>query len=291
MTPGKVQHEIMDAAKNSPQTLIDYTRQLRADHTPRTPRQKRRFAIKAAAIGTVVAGVFCVGVFSGKAAREHAPRFLGPGAAVASHELSPSIVVYEELPSAARDLLVDTAYINPLAHQRPVAVHSSRQTRHTYQMLTRSETVNTASDHGAQALLTELRTINGQSRIVSVRYIPAGTNAQVAGFLIETFDLSGFFARPKRVYQAFIADVVNALPTDQSGARDFRLFAGEVESDEAGHFTIPYEVGNQRGIIDGYLRPDGRTVDLQLREDTIRRMLETNPVHMQVEHRQSAWLP
>ncbi|MEM9754228.1 MAG: hypothetical protein AAF916_12720 [Planctomycetota bacterium] len=288
MEQGKVHPEPSVSSVQPADTTLHYTHLRPA----KTRAQQLRIAAKSVAIAGVVAGVFSVGVFSGKLTRQHASSLFGPGAAVAANELAPGTVVYEELPTAARALLGDGRYINPLAGQAPIAIHNAGPTRDTYQLLTRAETVNSPSDHGAQTLLAHVETATGQTRIVSVRYIPAGSKARVAGFLIETFDLSGFLARPQRVYQSFVADVVGVLPDEQqAGPRDFRLFAGEVDADEAGHFTIPYEVGDRRGVIDGYLRPDGRTVDLEVRDQAIQRMIDTNPVHMRVDDRRPVGMP
>ena len=262
---------------------LEYTRLRPA----RTVRDHRRFAVRGVAVLVMLATVFGTGTLVGKSVRRHAPTLFGPASAVRDYRVPSGTVIYEELPVAARQLLAEGAYFNPLP-DRPAALLGDRHARDTHRLLTRAATVNSATDHGAQALLAEMRTKDGRRRIVSVRYIPAGTRAQMAGFLIETFDLTGLLPKPQRVYGAFVADVMNLLPEGETLGRDFRLFAGEIDADDSGHFTIPYEIGNQRGVIDGYLQPDGRTVDIELRDAAIRRMLETNDVHMQVEDR---WKP
>lgn len=273
--------------RNMPtQVPLDYTRLRPA----RTQREQWRLVLRSAAIAALLGTVFATGTYLGKVVRRHAPTLFGPVSAVREYHVASGTVIYEELPTAARQLLAEPAYFNPFPN-RPSALFQDRPARDTHRLLTRAETVNSVLDHGAQAVLAEMQTPDGRRRIVSVRYIPAGSKAQMAGFLIETFDLSGLLPEPQRVYQAFVADLVHALPDgdgftselDMPGLnRDFRLFAGELDTGDATHFTIPYEIGNQRGVIDGYLQPDGRTVEIELRDDAIRRMLDTNGVHMRV---------
>jgi hypothetical protein len=44
-----------------------------------------------------------------------------------------------------------------------------------------------------------------------------------------------------------------------------RLFAGQLDPNDASHFTIDYVIGDQKGVIDGWLKEDG-SVLLQKRE-------------------------
>ena len=44
-----------------------------------------------------------------------------------------------------------------------------------------------------------------------------------------------------------------------------RLFAGQVDANDASHFTIDYVLGEQKGVIDGWLKEDGSVV-LEKRE-------------------------
>jgi hypothetical protein len=36
-----------------------------------------------------------------------------------------------------------------------------------------------------------------------------------------------------------------------------RLFAGQADANDASHFTIDYVLGDQKGVIDGWLKDDG----------------------------------
>ena len=44
-----------------------------------------------------------------------------------------------------------------------------------------------------------------------------------------------------------------------------RLFAGQLDATDESHFTIDYAIGDQKGIIDGWVKDDGRVV-LEKRE-------------------------
>jgi hypothetical protein len=55
------------------------------------------------------------------------------------------------------------------------------------------------------------------------------------------------------------------MPTD---ADELRIYMGQPDPADASHFTMRYEIGNQHGLIDGWLRDDD-TVVIELREESL----------------------
>ena len=252
----------------------------------RPPRRWRRASVlKLAALAVLFAGVFAGGTRFGTVARAQVPMLFGPAVAVralqADAEAAGPIVVFDEHPLRAAELLPLREYLNPVAGGRVMALRSDPRARDAYEVLGGGDV--SPLDFGASALLAEMMTAEGARRVVSVRYLPEGLPGAaaggLAGFLVETFDLSGLMPRPRRVFSAFAADVRAAgpdAPAPLLGQRDLRVFAGKIDPDDPAHFTVAYESGGVAGVLDGYLRDDGRTVDVELRGAALRRLAETS---------------
>jgi hypothetical protein len=56
----------------------------------------------------------------------------------------------------------------------------------------------------------------------------------------------------------------------------FKIFAGQPDPNDPSHFTIVYEGGNHRGVIDGWLQ-DGDNVLLELRRESVTTRPVTSP--------------
>ena len=58
-----------------------------------------------------------------------------------------------------------------------------------------------------------------------------------------------------------VARLAAGAPIDQPPSIDYgnvlRVFAGQPDPDDASHFTIPYQLDNRDGVIDGWLKDDG----------------------------------
>ena len=46
---------------------------------------------------------------------------------------------------------------------------------------------------------------------------------------------------------------------------NIRLYAGQPDPNDAAHFTIPYEIGDKKGVLDGFLKSNDK-VELQARD-------------------------
>jgi hypothetical protein len=249
---------------SAPRPTLDYSRL----PTPRGSRfwsRRIKLGVAATALGLVFAG----GTTFGAAARQQVPLLLGPSVAVrsvqATHAADSNRVIYAEGPLA--DEFTAPTFTD-LAEGR---VRHDRAARDAYQLLT-GEPVG-SSDFGAAALLAELFTADGVRRMISVRYLPGGRGMSgLAGFLIETFDASGIMGESRRVFQAFAADIESL----GGGERDITIYGGRVDPNDPSHFMIDYVADGVRGVLDGYLHDDGRTVSVELRHDGLRRLVETS---------------
>lgn len=59
-----------------------------------------------------------------------------------------------------------------------------------------------------------------------------------------------------------LEEVAFSLLVPIKAAQTFRLFAGQADSHDQSHFTMSYELDDQRGIIDGWLRDGDRVEDV-----------------------------
>ena len=238
-------------------------------------RRPLRTGLKVGACVAVLGLVFAGGTRFGKVARQQAPAIFGPTAAVRAVEADPRQVIYDEFPPAAAALLAGGGYVNPLDGDLPAAILDDGAARSVYALLDGRRL--TPREHGAQALLGEMQTADGMARVVSVRYLPHGVGLDgLAGFIVEVFDMNGVLGEGRRVFQSFSADVLAAvhetLAENVLLRRDLRLYGGQIDPADPSHFTIAYEADGVRGVLDGYLLDDGRTIEFGVRADRLREL-------------------
>jgi hypothetical protein len=168
----------------------------------------------------------------------------------------PQQVVYEEDPLSADKLLASgaTGYIR-VWRQRSVGFHYSGFRNWCWPF----------GLDDALVFLHERRTSNGASRIVAVGYLHAfGDQARWDRSFVFRVWQPGFGRGYPEVLH--LGDECFIEPLSILHDKDLlRLYAGQADSTDLSHFTIRYEVNNQPGTIDGWLKDDD-TIKLEVRD-------------------------
>ncbi len=113
----------------------------------------------------------------------------------------------------------------------------------------------------------QLKNSSGESRIVMVSVVEWRDGNAIADFhpvserCISLLDLIA----PSQIPQPSGFNLTGTLPSEGS-----KLFAGQPDLADDSHFTIDYEVKDQRGTIDGWLMPDN-SVKIEPRDGPLKR--------------------
>jgi hypothetical protein len=118
----------------------------------------------------------------------------------------------------------------------------------------------------AVLFLHELRDSSGNRRLVIVF-----RDARSVGPLFEVFGISGLVMNPatfrtelRPTPKAIVKGWVYNGPGWNLPAGDLRFYAGQIDSNDPGHFTIRYEMESKEGIVDGRLNATGDDVDIKV---------------------------
>jgi hypothetical protein len=103
----------------------------------------------------------------------------------------------------------------------------------------------------ATAFLGELRKQDGSKRLVSVDLFAAGNNGHGLMLDSQVIEPGSPMKRPE-VFPERWNSLVSLM---KDGVID-RLYAGVRDPSDASHFTLVYERGGKKGVIDGWLRSD-----------------------------------
>jgi hypothetical protein len=165
-------------------------------------------------------------------------------------------VVFDSNPARVAQLTADPNYViwRGCAFRKPPADWPAVLTSAT-------GWVRVGGPAGATLFLHELKA-GGQSRLVMLERTAAANESPyfLAGYDVETHTLTpATFRNPHLTELQFPMDID---VIDGMGPHDIRIFAGQVDSADASHFTVRYESQGQTHTAHGYLRPDGH-VDLK----------------------------
>jgi hypothetical protein len=177
----------------------------------------------------------------------------------------PDEIVYDRHPETAARLLADSAkYIaeqtnsNGAVRRKPACLEQLDQRLMPDMRDTR--------DGSAITFLHQRRSRNGTARLVIITGLPAGL------WFIDTripTGLRGSVLSPQSTLEfAPVPRTMDVRDADGDGIADtpfaLRIYAGQPDPADESHFTIAYEINDQKDILDGYLQDDG-SVDFSYR--------------------------
>ncbi len=179
-----------------------------------------------------------------------------------SYEIPPELVVAEENPRRARELVwTPDGHLNPAGH-----LTARRSEAAIFSPYILSGKVHYLPDlyfliqdsHRGLAFLHRLCSSNGDSRLVIVGASPESSNAldgSKADMLISAWTLLS--GKPWRVTGTELR-----FPAELG---EKRVYGGQCDEHDPSHFTIKYEINDKIGMIDGWLQSDD-TVKLRIRD-------------------------
>lgn len=160
--------------------------------------------------------------------------------------------------------------------------------------MTSSNTFMAANDH--ISFLHQRRSPSGNTRLVVIGDLFNSIN-------YDTCVPTGFFGRSPPIENESILFgvtplLLDAYDTNGDGIADrpfhLRVYAGQPDPNDQSHFTIRYEIDNQKDIIDGYLQDDGsvkltcragdstRPINFSAEGVVLPQKAATSPVHLQI---------
>jgi len=243
---------MITASPESPQ--LDYAQ---------APRARRKILRRAPIVLLIVAAGIATWRFAPAAMRQ--VQLLSRERKCLNYSASTDQVIYEEDPIKAAELMIgNTEYaMYPINREPPpfecpvftnAAAHVPACWRE-YQSITMIGMIQAASRYGTIAFLHERTSPSGNRRLVCIRYFadPSTFVAEpLAGFNYDAAVITPatLIKQPQAAIQTYFIDVLSSWPKHPPR---MRMYAGQIDPNDASHFTIRYEMWGQSDVLDGFL--------------------------------------
>jgi len=234
---------------------------VRLEYAP-APNRKKKLLRRAVAVCLIIA-IAAAGWWWGPGLWQLAPILYWQRQCM-NYQPGPEQVIYEEEPTAAAKLLAADPRFHPFSISRgmdtprPSPINAAAYFPRSFEKLESSvpgPPFRLFGKAGAMAFLHERISPAGHRRLVFVTYCPEQTTFTInliQGYNCEAQAIQpGTITHPPAVLaKGWVIDVISTYPQTRP---NLRMYAGQIDPNDASHFTIRYEIWGQTDILDGRL--------------------------------------